>query len=326
MNDTVRAVRMERCGGPGVLELGRVALPPPAAGEVRVRNTAISLNFYDIYERSGLYPVDLPATPGSESAGVVEATGSAVHDLEVGERVAVLSGPGNYAEAMNVDAGQVVRLPDGMDDRVAAAAMTKAMTVEFLLERCVPVRRGQTIVFHAAGGGVGLIACQWARALGARVIGTVSSTEKARTARMNGCHTPVVWGERPLPEVVRDETRGAGVPVVYDSIGRDTFETSLLCLARRGTLVSFGQSSGEPDPFRMLLLAARGSLFVTRPTMADYVATRLELLASAERVFSMLMSDKVKVTIGQTFRLDDIAAAHAALEGRRTTGSTVIIP
>ncbi len=326
MNDTVRAVRMARCGGPEVLELATITLPPPGRGEVRVRNTAIALNFYDIYERSGLYPVSLPTTPGCESAGVVEAVGEGVQDLVEGDRVAVLTGPGNYAEAMNADAGQVVRLPDGMDDRVAAAAMTKAMTVEYLLERCVPVRRGQTVVFHAAAGGVGLIACQWARALGARVIGTVSSESKARLARMNGCRMPVVWGSDSLVDVVRAETKGKGVPVVYDSIGKDTFEASLDCLARRGSLVSFGQSSGEPDSFRMLLLAAKGSIFVTRPTMADYAATRLELVASAERVFAMVTSGKVKITIGQTFGLDDIAAAHEAMEGRRTAGSTVILP
>ena len=326
MSDTIAAVRMARHGGPEVLELVRVALAPPGPGEVRVRNTAISLNFYDIYERWGLYPVDLPMTPGCESAGVVEAVGESVRDLAPGDRVAVLSGPGNYAEAMNADAGNLVRLPDGIDDRIAAAAMTKAMTVEYLLERCFPVRRGQTILFHAAAGGVGLIACQWARALGVRVIGTVSTESKARLARMNGCQAPVVWGAGSLVDTVMEETNGEGVPVVYDSIGRDTFEASLDCLARRGTLVSFGQSSGEPDPFRMLLLAARGSIFVTRPTMDDYAATRLELVASAERVFSMIASEKVKVSIGQTFALADVAGAHEAMENRRTSGSTVIVP
>ena len=326
MSANTRAVRLARCGGPEVLELGDITLDPPGAGEVRVRNTAIALNFYDIYERRGLYPVDLPVTPGSESAGVVEALGAGVGHLAEGDRVAVLTGPGNCAEAMNVDASQVVRLPADMDETVAAALMTKAMTVEYLLERCVPVRRGQTVVFHAAAGGVGLIACQWARALGARVIGTVSTDAKARLARMNGCHVPVIWGKDTLEDVVRAETGGEGVPVVFDSIGRTTFESSLACLARRGTLVSFGQSSGEPEPFRVLLLAAKGSIFVTRPILDDYTATRLELEASARRVFDMVGTGKVKVTIGQTFDLADIAKAHELMEDRRTTGSTVLIP
>ncbi len=326
MSATTRAVRLARCDGPQVLELVDTVLDPPGAGEVRVRNTAIALNFYDIYERRGLYPVDLPVTPGSESAGVVEEVGSGVQHLSTGDRVAVLSGPGNCAEAMIADASRVVRLPADMEETVAAAMMTKAMTVEYLLERCVPVRRGQTIVFHAAAGGVGLIACQWARALGARVIGTVSSDAKARLARMNGCHVPVIWGKDTPEEVVSAETGGRGVPVVFDSIGRTSFESSLACLAPRGTLVSFGQSSGEPEPFRMLLLAARGSIFVTRPTLDDYTATRLELEASARRVFDMVGTGKVKVTIGQTFDLADIATAHELMEERRTTGSTVLIP
>jgi len=323
---TTRAVRLTRCGGPEVLELADTVLDPPGAGEVRVRNTAIALNFYDIYERRGLYPIDLPVTPGSESAGVVEALGAGVQHLAVGDRVVVLSGPGNCAEAMNADASRVVRLPGDIDETVAAAMMTKAMTVEYLLERCVPVRRGQTVVFHAAAGGVGLIACQWARALGARVIGTVSSDAKARLARMNGCHVPVIWGQDTLEDVVRTETGGKGVPVVFDSIGRTSFETSLACLARRGTLVSFGQSSGEPEPFRMLLLAATGSIFMTRPTLDDYTATRLELEASARRVFDMVGTGKLKVTIGQTFDLADIAKAHELMESRHTTGSTVLVP
>lgn len=326
MSATTRAVRLARCGGPEVLEFADIALDPPGAGEVRVRNTAVALNFYDIYERRGLYPVDLPVTPGSESAGVVEALGAGVGHLVEGDRVAVLTGPGNCAGVMNADASRVVRLPEEIDETVAAAMMTKAMTVECLLERCVPIRRGQTIVFHAAAGGVGLIACQWARALGARVIGTVSTEAKARLARMNGCHVPVVWGKDSLEDVVRAETGGEGVPVVFDSIGRTTFESSLACLARRGTLVSFGQSSGEPEAFRVLLLAARGSIFVTRPILDDYTATRLELEASARRVFDMVGTGKVKVTIGQTFDLADIAKAHELMEERHTTGSTVLIP
>ncbi|MBT6509038.1 MAG: quinone oxidoreductase, partial [Rhodospirillaceae bacterium] len=208
----------------------------------------------------------------------------------------------------------------------AAACMTKAMTVEYLLERCFQIRRGQTILFHAAAGGVGLIACQWATTLGARVIGTVSTQAKADLARQNGCDVPVIMAQEDLVERVRQETGGKGVPVVYDSIGKDSFDASLDCLARRGTMVSFGQSSGEPEPFRPLLLAQKGSIYITRPGMWDYAATRGELLASAERVFSMIASGKVKITIGQTFGLDETAAAHDALENRQTVGSTVILP
>jgi len=326
MTGSVTAVRIHEYGGPEVLKLEQVDLPPLEPGEARVRNTAIGLNFYDIYERIGLYPITLPTTPGCESAGVVEAIGDDVSDIAVGDRVAVLTGPGNYAEAMNVDAAQLVKLPDGIDEKTAAACATKIMTVEFLLERCFPVRRGQTILFHAAAGGVGLIACQWAKALGARVIGTVSTEDKAALAKKNGCDVPLILGQDDLVARVKEETKGQGVPVVYDSVGKDTFEQSLDCLARRGTMVSFGQSSGQPDPFRPLLLAQKGSIFITRPGMWDYTATRQELLASADRAFSMITSGKVKITIGQTFRLAEIAEAQTALEGRRTVGSTVIIP
>jgi len=323
---TIKAIRIHEHGGSEVLKLEDITLPDPGPGQARVRNTAIGLNFYDVYERKGLYPIELPTTPGTESAGVIEALGEGVTDLEVGDRVAVLTGPGNYAEAINVDAGQLVRLPPGIDDETAAACMTKAMTVEYLLERCFQVRRGQTILFHAAAGGVGLIACQWATTLGARVIGTVSTQAKADLARQNGCDVPVIMAQEDLVERVRQETGGKGVPVVYDSIGKDSFDASLDCLARRGTMVSFGQSSGQPDPFRPLLLAQKGSIYITRPGMWDYAAARGELLASAERVFSMIAAGKVKITIGQTFGLDETAAAHDALESRQTVGSTVILP
>jgi NADPH:quinone reductase len=324
--NTVTAARIHQHGGPEVIALEQIALPDPGPGEARVRNTAIALNFYDIYERTGLYPIDLPATLGCESAGVVEAVGPQAGDIRVGDRVAVLSGPGNYAEAMIAPVASLVPLPDGIDEKTAAAAMTKAMTVEFLLERCFKVRRGQTILFHAAAGGVGLLACQWARALGVTTIGTVSTREKASLAAEAGCDLPVVTGEEDFVAVVERETKGKGVPVVYDSIGKDTFEGSLKCLARRGTMVSFGQSSGEPEPFRPRLLARHGSIYITRPGMGDYTTTRQELLSSAGRVFAMLESGKLSVTIGQSFALADIAEAHRALEGRATTGSTIILP
>ncbi len=324
--NTITAARIHEHDGPEVLKLEQVTLPDPGPGQALVRNTAIALNFYDVYERTGLYPIELPATLGSESVGAVEAVGADVKDIAVGQRVAVLGGPGNYAQAMIADAGQLVVLPEGIDDRVAAAAMTKAMTVEYLLERCFKVRRGQTILFHAAAGGVGLIACQWAKALGVRTIGTVSTSAKAELARKNGCDLPLILGEDDIVARVREETKGKGVPVVYDSIGKDTFEMSLDCLARLGTLVSFGQSSGEPEPFQPRVLAQHGSIFITRPGMHDYTATRQELVACAKRALSMITSAKVSITIGQTFPLSEIADAHRALEGRRTVGSTVILP
>ena len=324
--NTITAARIHQHGGPEAIVLEQVALPDPGPGQALVRNTAIALNFYDVYERTGLYAIDLPATLGCESAGIVEAVGPDAGDIRVGDRVAVLAGPGNYAQAMIAPVSALVPLPAGVDEKTAAALMTKAMTVEYLLERCFRVRRGQTILFHAAAGGVGLLACQWARALGVTTIGTVSTRQKAELAAQAGCDRPVVMGEEDFVEVVRRETRGNGVPVVYDSIGKDTFHGSLACLARRGTMVSFGQSSGEPEPFQPRLLARHGSAYITRPGMGDYTATRQELLASAERVFSMLAGGKLSVTIGQTFPLTEIAGAHRALEGRATVGSTVILP
>jgi len=326
MTRKAMAVRMHRAGGPEVLELEEIELADPAPGEALVTTTAIGLNFADVYQRTGLYELPLPAVLGFEAAGVVEAVGDGVTEVAPGERVAVADGTGCYAEAFLAPAERLIRVPNGIDDRTAVAAMGKAMTVEYLLERCFRVRRGQTILFHAAAGGVGLIACQWAKALGATVIGTVSTEEKARLAMANGCTHAVVLGREDLVATVRELTKGKGVPVVYDSIGKDSFEASLDCLARRGMLVSFGQSSGEPDPFRPRTLARHGSAYLTRPGMADYTATRGELAASAERVFAMLQSGKVRITIGQSFKLAEIREAHRALEGRRTVGSTVILP
>ena len=326
MANTITAARIHRHGGPEVIALEQIALPDPGPGEALVRNTAIALNFYDVYERTGLYPVDLPATLGCESAGIVEALGPDAGDIRVGDRVAVLAGPGNYAQAMIAPVSALVPLPAEIDEETAAAVMTKAMTVEYLLERCFRVRRGQTILFHAAAGGVGLLACQWARALGVTTIGTVSTPEKAAQATRAGCDLAVITGQEDFVAVVKRETKGKGVPVVYDSIGKDTFHQSLDCLARRGTMVSFGQSSGEPEPFQPRLLARHGSIYITRPGMGDYTATRQELLSSAERVFAMLASGKLTVTIGQRFPLAELADAHRAIEGRATTGSTVILP
>ncbi len=321
-----RAVRIHRTGGPEVLTLETVDAGQPGAGEVLVRQTAIGLNFIDTYQRSGLYPLALPATLGMEAAGVVEALGSGVADFGVGDRVAYPMTAGAYAGERIMPADRLVRIPDGVSDEIAAAMMLKGMTVEYLLMRTFPVQEGQTILFHAAAGGVGLIACQWARALGVRVIGTVSTGEKAALASAHGCDHPIVTSSEDIAERVMDITGGKGVPVVYDSIGRDTFDASLAVLAPRGTLVSFGQSSGPVESFNPARLAAGGSLYYTRPGLANYIASREDLDLSAERLFSMVGSGKVQIEINQRYALDDVERAHRDLEGRRTTGSTVLLP
>ena len=321
-----RAVRIHRTGGPEVLTLETVDAGQPGAGEVLVRQTAIGLNFIDTYQRSGLYPLALPATLGMEAAGIVEALGSGVTDLGIGDRVAYPMTAGAYAGERIMPADRLVRIPDGISDETAAAMMLKGMTVEYLLMRTFPVEEGQTILFHAAAGGVGLIACQWARALGVRVIGTVSTAEKAALASAHGCDHPIVTSSEDIAERVMDITGGKGVPVVYDSIGRDTFDASLAVLAPRGTLVSFGQSSGPVESFNPARLAAGGSLYYTRPGLANYIASREDLDLSAERLFSMVGSGKVQIEINQRYALDDVERAHRDLEGRRTTGSTVLLP
>ena len=321
-----RAVRIHRTGGPEVLTLETVDAGQPGAGEVLVRQTAVGLNFIDTYQRSGLYPLALPATLGMEAAGVVEALGSGVADFGVGDRIAYPMTAGAYAGERIMPADRLVRIPDGVSDETAAAMMLKGMTVEYLLMRTFPVQEGQTILFHAAAGGVGLIACQWAKALGARVIGTVSTGEKADLASAHGCDHPIVTSSEDIAERVMDITGGKGVPVVYDSIGRDTFDASLAVLAPRGTLVSFGQSSGPVESFNPARLAAGGSLYYTRPGLANYIASREDLDLSAERLFSMVGSGKVQIEVNQRYALDDVERAHRDLEGRRTTGSTVLLP
>ena len=321
-----RAVRIHRTGGPEVLTLETVDTGRPGAGEVLVRQTAIGLNFIDTYQRSGLYPLSLPATLGMEAAGVVEALGPGVSDFGVGDRVAYPMTAGAYAGERIMPADRLVRIPDGISDETAAAMMLKGMTVEYLLMRTFPVEEGQTILFHAAAGGVGLIACQWARALGTRVIGTVSTAEKAALASAHGCDHPIVTSSEDIAERVMDITGGKGVPVVYDSIGQDTFDASLAVLAPRGTLVSFGQSSGPVESFNPARLAAGGSLYYTRPGLANYIASREDLDLSARRLFSMIDSGKVQIEVNQRYPLDDVERAHRDLEGRRTTGSTVLLP
>ena len=324
----VGMVRVHEVGGPEVLRFEQVEVGEPGPGQARLRQTAIGLNFIDVYHRTGLYPAPgLPFTLGLEAAGVVEAIGEGVSEVAVGDRVAYASAPmGAYAETRLMQADRLVKLPDGIDDRRAAAMMLKGMTAQYLLRRTFPVRAGQTILFHAAAGGVGLIACQWAKHLGARVLGTVGSDPKAELARAHGCDVPIRYDREDVVARVRELTDGKGVPVVYDSVGKDTFEKSLDCLAPRGMLVAFGQSSGNIPPLNLGVLSQKGSLYVTRPTLVTYNAARDDLLSAAKELFDVVKSGAVSIEINQTFALRDAAEAHRALEGRQTTGSTLLLP
>jgi NADPH2:quinone reductase len=291
---------------------------------VRLRQEAAGINFIDVYHRTGLYPQPLPFTPGVEGAGVVEAVGPDVTAVKDGDRVAYAGSIGGYAEARLIDADRLVKLPDAIPSEQAAAAMLQGMTVHMLLRRVYPVKAGDTILIHAAAGGVGLIACQWAKALGATVIGTVGNDEKAALARAHGCDHPIVYTREDFVAEVERITGGRKLPVVYDSVGKDTFLKSLDCLAPRGLMVSFGNASGPPDPIAPGLLQQKGSLFLTRPTINNYTATRAELEQAAGELFGVLASGKVKVEVKQRFALKDAAEAHRALESRKTTGSTVL--
>lgn len=320
------AIRIHETGGPEVLRFEEVEVGSPGPGQARVRQTAIGLNFIDTYHRSGLYALPLPAIPGSEAAGVVTEVGPGVTEVKPGDRVAYAGPVGAYAEERLVAAQRLVPLPPGVDDRLAAAAMLKGMTAQYLLRRTHRVAAGETILLHSAAGGVGLIAAQWAKSLGATVIGTVSTDAKAELARGAGCDHVVVTSREEFVPRVREITRGAGVRVVYDAVGRDTFEGSLDCLAPLGLMVSFGNASGPVPPVAPLLLAQKGSLFLTRPTLATYTARREDLLATAADLFSVLASGAVRVRVDASWPLREAAAAHAALEARKTTGSTVLLP
>jgi len=325
---TTRAALIRAYGGPEVLELGSLDLPEAGPGEVLVRHTAIGLNYIDTYHRSGLYP--LPALPhalGVEAAGVVVALGPNVSGFELGQRVAyATAGPGAYTDARVVRADLLVPIPQGVSDEQAAAVLLKGMTVEYLIRRTHRVQKGDTVLWHAAAGGVGLLACQWLRHLGVRVIGTVGSAEKAELARQHGCDVPIVYTEKAdVSADVRELTSGAGVSVAYDSVGRSTFQSSLRSLAPRGLLVSFGNASGKPDPVDVLALAAHGSLFLTRPTLHHYTRDRAELLGSAAAVFELVGQGVLHPLIGQRFALGDMRRAHEALESRQTIGSSVIL-
>jgi len=324
-----RAIRIHATGGPEVMQLDDVTLAAPGQGEARVRHTAIGVNYLDTYHRSGLYPLPLPAGIGTEGAGVVDALGPGTEalGLRVGQRVAYCGGPpGSYSEARVMPADRLVPLPDDVADRDAAALMLKGLTVEYLFHRTYPLQGGETIVFHAAAGGVGLIACQWARALGVRMIGTVSSDAKAALAREHGCAETIVYTREDFAARVRALTDGRGVPVVYDSIGKDTFPASLDCLQPRGMFVSFGSASGPIAAFSMALLAQKGSLYATRPTLFTYAAKREDLLAMADRLFAMVRKGAVRPDVRQTHPLAEAAAAHRALESRATTGATLLLP
>ena len=321
------AVRIHETGGPEVLRWDAVDVPDPGPGEAVIRQTAAGLNFIDVYFRTGLYRApSLPATIGNEGAGVVEAVGDGVSEVAVGDRVAYCMNLGSYTQRRVIAAHQLVRIPDGISDEQAAAVLLKGATVQYLVRRTYAVQRGDTVLFHAAAGGCGLIACQWLKHLGATVIGTVGTREKAELARAHGCDHPIVYTEESFVDRVKELTGGAGVPVVYDSVGKDTFDDSLRCLRPRGLMVSFGNASGAVEPFRPAVLAAKGSLYLTRPTLATYTATREDLVATTSDVFDVVGQGVVKVEINQTYPLRDAAQAHRDLEARRTTGSTVLLP
>lgn len=322
-----RAIRIHEAGGPDVLRLEDIEVPPPAEREVQVRHTAIGLNFIDVYDRNGLYPQSLPAGLGREAAGTVVALGRKARGFKIGERVAyVHSTPGSYCEVRNVPADRLVKVPAGVSDEQAAVLMLKGMTACYLLRHTYRVKRGDVIVVHSAAGGVGSLLSQWGKALGATVIGIVGNEEKAKLAKKNGCKHVVVQGAEPIEAVVRAHTNGRGADVVYDGVGKETFFQSLNCLRKRGLLVSYGSASGPVEPFSTAELVKRGSLFITRPTLYDYTATRAELDSVARETFAAVKKKWIKVRINQRYALADAAQAHRDLEGRKTTGATVILP
>jgi len=318
-----KAIRVYEAGGPEVLKWEDVDVAAPGAREALVRQTAAGLNFIDTYQRSGLYPMTLPAIMGNEGAGVVEAVGEGVTEVQPGDRVAYHSAPGAYAEQRLVPAWLLAKLPDGISDQQGASMMLKGGTAQYLLRQIYEVKAGDTIVIHAAAGGVGLIVCQWAKHLGATVIGTVGSDEKAELAKAHGCDHPIVYTREDFTARVRELTDGKGVPVVYDSVGKDTFMGSLDCLQPRGLMVTFGNASGPPDPLNVLALSQKGSLFLTRPTLGHYTPDHAAVVKVANDLFDVVTSGAVKIEINQTYALKDAAQAHRDLESRKTTGSTV---
>jgi NADPH2:quinone reductase len=322
-----KVVRMNRVGGPEVMELVEVALGAPGPGEAQVRHEAIGLNYIDVYFRTGLYPQPLPAGLGLEGAGVVEAVGEGVSHVKVGDRVAYAGRPnGAYAQARNMPADVLLVLPDSISFETGAAMMLQGLTVQYLFHRTVALKAGDTVLFHAAAGGVGLIACQWAKVMGVTLIGTVGSDEKGALALAHGASHVINYNKENFVERVRELTGGKGVSVVYDSIGKDTFIGSLDCLAPLGMMVSFGNASGPVPEFSLQELASRGSLFITRPSLMSYMATRADLEASAKSLFGVVASGEVKIEVRQRYNLDQVALAHTELEARKTTGSSILLP
>ena len=322
-----KAIRIHEHGGPEVLKYEDVDLGDVGPGEVRLRHNAIGLNFIDVYQRTGLYPLgDLPKTLGMEAAGVIEEVGSDVEDFKAGDRVAYAMGLGSYSEERIWSTDRLVKLPDSIEDQTAAAMMLQGMTAYYLLNRTYQVKAGDTILFYAAAGGVGLIACQWAKHLGATVIGCVGSEEKAALAKAHGCDHPILYRDENVPGRVKEITGGEGVPVVYDSIGKDSFDDSLDCLSPFGLMVSFGNASGPVDPFNIAALGPKGSLHITRQTLATHTATRALIDECAGALFDVVKSGHVKININQTYPLAETEQAHRDLEARKTTGSTVLLP
>ncbi|MGH8704869.1 MAG: quinone oxidoreductase family protein [Burkholderiales bacterium] len=321
-----KVVRFHRTGGPEVLQLEDLAVPDPGPGQARIRHTAIGVNFIDTYQRSGLYPMPLPSGAGNEGAGVVEAVGAGVKNLKPGDRVAYTGQIGSYAEARLVPADRLVKIPKGISDQQAASMMLKGMTVQYLIHRVYAVKRGDTVLWHAAAGGVGLIACQWLKAKGVTVIGTVSSDDKAALARAHGCRHTIVYTRENFAQRVRELTQGKGLPVVYDAVGKTTWDGSLDCLRPRGMMVSFGNASGAVPPVNLGVLSQKGSLYVTRPTLMTYTASRAELEETAKSLFEVVKSGKVKIETTARYKLADAQSAHRDLEGRKTTGSVILVP
>jgi NADPH2:quinone reductase len=322
-----KAIRVHQFGGPEVLKWEEVEVGAPGAGQIRIRHTAVGLNYLDTYHRSGIYPLPLPTGIGSEGAGVITAIGPGVKEFKKGDRVAYASPPvGSYAEERLMPADRVVKIPTGISDRTAAAMMLKGMTARYLIKQTYPVKRGDIVLVHAAAGGVGLILCQWLKALGVKTIGTAGTKEKAALAKKHGCTFPVVYTEEAFVEAVKKITKGKGVPVVYDGVGKAVFMKSLDCLSPRGIMATFGNASGVVDPVPVGILAAKGSLYLTRPTLFTHVATRKDLLTTANDLFKIVKSGKVKIRIDQEYALKDAARAHTDLQSRKTTGSTILIP
>ena len=321
-----KAIRFHRQGGPEVLQLDDIQVGEPGPGQVRIRHTAIGVNFVDTYQRSGLYPMQVPAVAGNEAAGVVEALGPGVKGLKKGDRVAYTGLPGAYCEERVVPADRMVKIPAGISDEQAASMMLKGMTVHYLIFSTYRVRKGDTVLWHAAAGGVGLIACQWLKKLGVTVIGTAGSDEKAKLAKAHGCKHVINYSTENFVERVKEITKGKKVPVVYDSVGKSTWEGSLDCLQPRGLMVSFGNASGAVPPVNLGILSTKGSLYVTRPTLNTYIAAREDLVKRSNDLFNAVKSKKVKIETTARYKLADAANAHRDLEGRKTTGSVVLIP